>query len=281
MQEPINFVKNSIFKFNVVVRTWFAASCLFIVSYCRGLWLLPAAAVSRLLEDLKPFQQWNKTSEIQVICPVWIRHSRWREAVENGSRDSDTHCFSKKSVCYRLCRSLEFAQRIPMMLKNLKQSCRFHPCTASTILVLTNVRACIRTTPIYLETPKHFHFESSHPRWRTWYDLCQSSHYDLERILVQTRVPANGRVTAPRAGRSQENRHLCCCSSPHRQTWNCNRQQSVLNFFWQRNTIVRRLLRQSKTETCFHAAQMRGPVMASVSSDFDDQMRSLSARVSI
>jgi hypothetical protein len=36
---------------------------------------------------------------------------------------------------------------------------------------------------------------------------------------------------------------------------------------------------QSKTETCFHATEMRGRVMTSVSSDFDDQMRFLSARV--
>jgi hypothetical protein len=114
-----------------------------------------------------------------------------------------------------------------MMQKNLKQRCRFHPCPASTILVLTNVRACSRTTPMYPETPKHFQFESSHPRWRTLSDLCQSPHYNLERILVQTRVPANGRVAAPRAGRSLENRHLCCCCSPHRQTWNCNRHIST------------------------------------------------------
>ncbi len=36
---------------------------------------------------------------------------------------------------------------------------------------------------------------------------------------------------------------------------------------------------QSKTETWFHVAEMRVPVMASVSPDFDDQTRSLSARV--
>jgi hypothetical protein len=166
-----------------------------------------------------------------------------------------------------------------MMQKNLKKSCCFHPCPASTILVLTNVRACIRTTPIYPETPKHFYFESSHPRRRTLYDFCQSPYYNLERILVQHASLLTD--VLPRHVPDGVKRIDTCAAAvlhiARRGTAIGNNQYSTS--FGKEILLFDDCCTQSKTETCFHAAEMRGPVMTSVSSDFEDQMRSLSARV--
>jgi len=241
MQEPANFVKHSNCKFNVVVRTWFAASCLFIVSYCRGLWLLPAAAVSRLLEDLKPFLQWNKTSEIQVISPVWIRHSRWREAVENGLARFWRKFFFKKSVCDRLCRNLEFAQGFRWCKKTQSKGAAFIPVP--------------QAQSWYLRTLGHVAEQHPYiPKLLNIFSLKVHTQDDEPcLIFVNRRIIISNESSSKHASLLTDvlPRHVpdgvlridtCAAAVLHIARRGTAIGKSVLNFFWQRNPIVRRLL---------------------------------------